>query len=362
VRDAQAMNAVAGAQAGVRGEGAAAARWGSAAFAARLAATTGASRATIARCEQLAGGAIQQNFRLDVDLVGGPWASQRQLVLRTSAASSVAASRPRDEEYALLAAAHAAGVATPQPIALHPGDAQWPAFMLMTFVAGDASGRRLTRDEGDHSRLVEAMGANLARLHAIHAPQPSLEFLGAPPARPTCALVGGYRASIAQWQSKTGDARPVLAWTLRWLDTRLPPQETCVLVHRDYRVGNLMIDGHRLRATLDWEFAGWGNPLEDLGWFCAPCWRFARPDREAGGLAAIDDLLRGYNRVAATAYGAEALRFWQVLAQLRWAVIALQQALRFLDAGERSLELALTGRMLPELEWQMLALTGDTFG
>jgi hypothetical protein len=44
---------------------------------------------------------------------------------------------------------------------------------------------------------------------------------------------------------------------------------------------------------------------------------------------------------------------------LRWAVIALQQTLRFIDAGERSLELALTGRMLPELEAQMLALTGD---
>ncbi|MEP7063382.1 MAG: phosphotransferase family protein [Betaproteobacteria bacterium] len=356
------MSAVGGAQVGARGQGSAAARWGSAAFAARLAATTGASRATIARCEQLAGGAIQQNFRLDVDLVGGPWASQRQLVLRTGAASKVAASRPCNEEYALLAAAHAAGVATPQPIALHPGDAQWPAFMLMTFVAGEASGRRLTRNAGDHSRLVEAIGANLARLQAIRAPPPSLAFLGAPPARPTRTLVDGYRASIAQWQAKTGDARPVLAWTLRWLDARVPAREACVLVHRDYRVGNLMIDADRLLATLDWEFAGWGNPLEDLGWFCAPCWRFTRPDREAGGLAAIDHLLRGYNAVAGTAYQPQGLCFWQVLAQLRWAVIALQQALRFLDAGERSLELALTGRMLPELEWQMLALTGDTLG
>jgi aminoglycoside phosphotransferase (APT) family kinase protein len=339
-----------------------AARWHSPAFAEKLAALTGAARATIAGCEPLAGGAIQQNFRLDVDLTGGPWASQRRIVLRTGSASGVAASRPRDEEHALLAAAHAARVAAPQPIALHRGDAQWPAFMLMTFVAGEASGRRLTRDTAARPALVEAIGANLARLHAIRVPQRALAFLGGAPLSPTRDLIDSYRAGIAHWQARTGDVRPVLAWTLRWLESRVPPREASVLVHRDYRVGNLLVDGERLLATLDWEFAGWGNPLEDLGWFCAPCWRFARPDREAGGLGAVDDLLRGYNAVAGTRYHRDALLFWQVLAQLRWAVIALQQALRFIDANERSLELALTGRMLPELEWQMLELTGDTLG
>ena len=53
---------------------------------------------------------------------------------------------------------------------------------------------------------------------------------------------------------------------------------------------------------------------------------------------------------------------WQVLAQLRWAVIALQQAERFLSGRERSIELALTGRLLPELELEILALTGDRLG
>ena len=105
-----------------------------------------------------------------------------------------------------------------------------------------------------------------------------------------------------------------------------------------------------------------GNALEDLGWFCAPCWRFARPDLSAGGLASVDDLLRGYNAVANTRHQAADLVTWQVLAQLRWAVIALQQTLRFLESGERSLELALTGRLLPGLELQMLELTGDCIG
>lgn len=339
-----------------------AAPWGTAAFASKLAALTSASAATITRCERLSGGAIQQNFVLDIELRGGPWSALRRLVLRAGSASAVAMSRPRDQEYALLEVAFAAGVRTPQPIALHRGDDAWPPFMLMTFVDGEASGRRLTRDAvSARTALVETIGANLARLHTLRTSQPALAFLGAPAVQPTRDLVAGYSAGIEQWRAKTNDARPVLAWTLRWLESRTARHEASVLVHRDYRVGNLLIDADRLMATLDWEFAGWGNPLEDLGWFCAPCWRFARPDRTAGGLAGADDLLRGYNAVAGTAYVPADLRLWQVLAQLRWAVIALQQALRFIDAGERSVELALTGRMLPELEWQMLELTGDTF-
>ncbi|MNF12669.1 hypothetical protein D3C80_2142390 [compost metagenome] len=45
------------------------------------------------------------------------------------------------------------------------------------------------------------------------------------------------------------------------------------------------------------------------------------------------------------------------MAHLRWAVIALQQAERHLSGQQRSLELALTGRLVPELEYEILALT-----
>ena len=44
-------------------------------------------------------------------------------------------------------------------------------------------------------------------------------------------------------------------------------------------------------------------------------------------------------------------------AHLRWAVIALQQARRHLAGGETSLELALTGRIVHELEYEIMQLT-----
>src|SRR5439155_782636 len=73
--------------------------------------------------------------------------------------------------------------------------------------------------------------------------------------------------------------RPVLEWAIRWLETHIPPPLGPVLCHRDFRTGNYMLDSTELTGILDWEFAGWGDPDEDIGWFCCKGWRFARLDR-----------------------------------------------------------------------------------
>ena len=44
------------------------------------------------------------------------------------------------------------------------------------------------------------------------------------------------------------------------------------------------------------------------------------------------------------------------MATARWAVIALQRAARHRSGAERSLELALTGRLVPTLELDLLRL------
>ncbi len=52
------------------------------------------------------------------------------------------------------------------------------------------------------------------------------------------------------------------------------------------------------------------------------------------------------------------MAYWELMAHLRWAVIALQQGERTISGGARSLELALTGRVTPpELEFEILRLT-----
>ncbi len=109
---------------------------------------------------------------------------------------------------------------------------------------------------------------------------------------------------------------------------------------------------------LDWEFSGWGDPISDLGWFCAKCWRYGRKDLEAGGIAPRAPFYRGYERASGRKVDRDAVTYWELMAHLRWAVIALQQGERAGAGGERALELALTCRLYPpELELEILRMT-----
>jgi aminoglycoside phosphotransferase (APT) family kinase protein len=96
--------------------------------------------------------------------------------------------------------------------------------------------------------------------------------------------------------------------------------------------------------------------MSDIGWFCAKCWRFGAVEREAGGIAARAPFYRGYEAASGRRIDHAAVHYWEVAAHVRWAAIALQQAARHLSGQERSLELALTGRIVPELELEILNL------
>jgi hypothetical protein len=148
----------------------------------------------------------------------------------------------------------------------------------------------------------------------------------------------------------------VLEWGLRWLERKAPPTGEIVLVHQDFRSGNYMVDAAGLTAILDWEFAAWGEPMADIGWFCAKCWRYGGEGGEAGGIAPREDFYRGYESESGRRVDPAAVEYWEVMAHLRWGVIALQQMDRHLSGKEHSLELALTGRILPELELTILEL------
>jgi len=97
--------------------------------------------------------------------------------------------------------------------------------------------------------------------------------------------------------------------------------------------------------------------MEDIGWFCARCWRFGAVAREAGGIGARDDFYRGYESVSGKPLDREQARYWEVMAHMNWAVIAIQQAERHVSGEETSLLLALTGHIVPELEYEILTMT-----
>jgi aminoglycoside phosphotransferase (APT) family kinase protein len=328
-----------------------------------VATAAGAHRAIVAGIAPLRGGAIQENWSVDIELEGGATPGRHALVLRTDAPSRVAASHGRAQEFALLELGRAAGVTVPEPLWLCGDPAViGRAFYLMCRVPGVAAGHRIVKDPtlgGPRDALAERLGQELARIHAVTpaniarlAPDQSFGFLTPSSVNPGLDRVQLYR----RYLDELGDPRPVLEWGLRWLELNSRPSREITLVHEDFRTGNYLVDQHGLTAILDWEFCAWGDPMSDIAWFCAKCWRFGATDREAGGIAARATFYRGYETASGRRIDPAAVRYWEVAAHVRWAVIALQQAARHLSGAQRSLELALTGRILPELEFEILNL------
>src|SRR6185312_1087075 len=208
------------------------------------------------------------------DCDGGAWHGEHAWVLRADARSKVAASLTRAQEFAVLRVAHASGVIAPKPLFLcRDSSVLARDFFILERLPGIAAGHRLTREPAlvpDPDALVHALGANLARLHAVRPPRAELDALSPPPANPALAAVAGYRSCL----DRLDDAYPALEFGLRWCERHAPATFDVALIHRDYRTGNYLVDAGRTSGVLDWEFAGWGDPREDLGWFTARCWRF----------------------------------------------------------------------------------------
>jgi len=285
----------------------------------------------------------------------GSAGAPRRLVLRRDPTGS----RRRDPtgsppsglrlEGALLEAARRAAV--PVPAVVFVGDdaaALGPGSLIMAFVEGETIPRRILRDEnlaGARVRLAAECGEILAAIHRI----PPLEVPGLPGGDPVEQL----RAVV----DRLGQPHPAFELAFRWLGDNRPPRSAQVVVHGDFRNGNLIVGPDGVRAVLDWELAHLGDPLEDLGWLCVKAWRFGSSP-PVGGFGSVDQLVTAYEAAGGMPVDLGALRWWEVLGTLRWGVICIVQTLTHLSGTLRSVELAAIGRRVCEVEWDLLELLG----
>ncbi|MGQ9367248.1 phosphotransferase family protein [Azospirillum sp. ST 5-10] len=315
-----------------------------------LAAAAGAERVAVGDAERLGGGAISLNVAATLAVTGGPLDGRHAVVVRVGPTAGMAASLDKMQEFRVLCAARDAGVAVPEPLfACDDGTVLGSPFYVMRRAAGTAAGRLVVNAEAPQRDLARELGRQLGRLHGVRPDDDGLD-LPVPHGPPALEAVRAFRA----WIGVEADRDPVLAWGLRWLQLHAPAAGEVVLCHRDYRTGNYLVEDGRLIAILDWEFAGWSDPMEDLGWFCARSWRFGRLEREAGGLADRADFYAGYEETAGRSVDPARVAYWEAAAYLRWAAIAILQGRRHTSGVEPSLELALTGRMVPEIERDLL--------
>jgi aminoglycoside phosphotransferase (APT) family kinase protein len=299
----------------------------------------------VANLRVLTGGASRATWAFDAV---GP-AGAEPLILRVGPPDEIHAGM----ELEAAASSRAAAVGAPVPRVLAASnsvDALGSPFLVCDFVAGETIVRKIQRalDDDGRAALLRQCAESLA---AIHRADPA-----------GIGLSGGDQ--LDQWRhelDEMGDSTAVFEWAFQWLARKRPdgPQEP-VLVHGDFRMGNLIVDGSRLAAVLDWELTHAGSRAEDLAWFCIRAWRFGAPrSLGAGGLGSIEEFLTDYERAAAITLDRNDFRWWLVMATLRWGIICRYQAQRHLTGQSRSVELAAIGRRVCETEWDLLNLLED---
>jgi aminoglycoside phosphotransferase (APT) family kinase protein len=299
----------------------------------------------------IAGGASRETWAVDAEIGGVAEA----LVLRMDLASSMNPDAlSRSQEFALLSAAHAAGVLAPRPRWLDAGGtALGRPFLLMDRVGGESIGPRVVRRPelaAARAHLPAQMAAQLALIHAIDSAP--LDFLPRPPASQTPALhaLDQTRRVIDSIDLQS----PALEFGLRWLAERAPLSERQTLIHGDFRIGNLLVGPDGLKAVIDWEFAHVGDPHEDLAWPCVRDWRFGNATLRVGGVGELDPYLEAYESASGRDVDRTALRWWEIMGNVRWAATCHVQAHRHLSGADPSVELASLGRRAAEVELEFL--------
>lgn len=288
----------------------------------------------------LTGGASRTTWAFDAVTDG-----RQPLILRTGPPDDVHASM--ELEAAVQQRAAAAGAPVPHIVtADNSVAALGNPYLICNAIAGETIVRRIYRtlDDAGRDRLLHQCAQALAD---IHRTDPS-------------GLGLAESDQLSEWRNRMdemGDTTATFEWAFRWLAANRPPPSPHVLVHGDFRMGNLIVDENGLAAVLDWELVYTGEVYEDLAWFCIRAWRFGAPeDMGAGGLGSVESFLSAYEAAAGTTLDRDVFRWWLTVATLRWGVICRFQAERHLSGQTPSVELAAIGRRVAETEWDVLDL------
>lgn len=298
---------------------------------------------------RLSGGASQETWRVDARLNTG---EQQSLILRRAPFGKGAVEGGQGigltNEAALLKALSRSSLPIPEIVhACTPEDGLGPAY-FMSRLKGETIARRILRDEpyvDVHHALTQQCGAALAALHASQAPENI-----------------GLSTSFAQDQllqyeeilRQLGAERPILELALQWLRERCPEPVSPVIVHGDFRLGNLMVDQAGLKGILDWELAHLGDPREDLGWVCVNSWRFGQTQNEVGGFGKLEHLLEAYAEAGGQSYTTQEIQFWIALGSFKWGVMCLMMYEAFRTGTDPSIDRGSIGRRTSETEIDLL--------
>ena len=189
---------------------------------------------------------------------------------------------------------------------------------------------------------------------------------------PTVVLADLYQGVISDghahfkgeqvWPDETIEAMDAL---IDWLPGKLPEEVRPIIVHGDYRLGNLILHPSepRIIAILDWELSTLGDGLADLSYWCQEYYLDALVEEGLSnanlhslGIPTEKEVINSYCEVA----GRETIENWDfyiIYNMFRMAGIAQGVYKRGLDGNASSgnaLEYAEVARKCAECGWKLL--------
>jgi aminoglycoside phosphotransferase (APT) family kinase protein len=291
----------------------------------------------IADLRPLTGGASKMHYLFELERRGAKGESDRRtLVLRCAFGESLGTA-PNFQREADVQRALRDLVPVPEVLAVDPEGTRFgaPAIVLGhcpgTTVppesAGKPSGFGSAFSRARRASLGPAFVDTLARIHAAADALAFSSVFERPKEGTTEAtdwLLAWWRRV---WEDDALEDHPMIDVAFDWLAENAPTTERIALVHGDYRAGNFLFDPetNRITAMLDWEMARLGDRHEDLGWALARIYTAKDEDGRdlVCGLAPRDEFLERYEEASGLPVDRERLFFYEVLNELKIAVIAL---------------------------------------
>jgi aminoglycoside phosphotransferase (APT) family kinase protein len=303
---------------------------------------------------RLTGGANMESWRIDY----GPhsWVMRRVPPGIEQSASDIESKIDVDAEAAVIAAAIRKGVTAPHIVgSLVEADDLGSGFVMLR-IDGETLPHKILANP-DYAKALQNLtrqcAEQLAKIHAVPLAELPSHLPNASPAEMVEALATRY--------AESGAHIPVFDLALHWLANNLPTPRAPVLVHGDFRMGNLMINDHGIAAVLDWEVAHIGDAAHDLAYLCMPSWRFGHYDRLVGGFGQLDDLLASYKEMSGIDIAVADITFWMILSSLGWGMGTLLFAQLWRSGQDKTLERAVVGRRTSETEIDLLLMLEDRF-
>lgn len=187
--------------------------------------------------------------------------------------------------------------------------------------------------------VMESFLRVLADLHRLDVTSLGLPF--AVPATPE----EHASLDIDMWQRMLvakGAPNPMLEFTFGWLRRHAQSLVSrTVLCHGDCGPGNFLHDGSSVTAVLDWEFAHFGDPMDDLAWV-------SMRSSFAGDLK-VERVFDRYTELTGTKVDPSSVDYYRAVVYARMAVccaIAIQNRARL---GTAHMEISTHLTLLPTL-------------